>query len=313
MSTMKAVRIHSFGGPEVLSYEDAPRPPLNDDDVMIRVHGAGVNPVDWKIREGYLKEMMKHTMPFIPGWDVAGIVAETGPGVKHFRVGDEVYSRPSIFRDGSYAQYIAVKESEVAAKPTSLDFIRAAAVPLAALTAWQSLYDLGGLQAGHRILIHAAAGGVGHFAVQFAKWTGAHVTGTASARHHDFLRGLGIDEIIDYTTTPFEEAAGDMDVVFDTIGGDVWTRSWKVLKKGGIMVSALHGPPTGEPAEALNKRCAHVFVQPDPQQLGEIGALIDNGHVRPEIEEVFPLREAERAHRFSEAGHTRGKIVLAVD
>lgn len=313
METMKAVRIHSFGGPDVLTYEDAPRPVLYDEDVLIRVHAAGVNPVDWKIREGYMKERMNRTMPFIPGWDVAGIIAETGPAVEDFRAGDEVYSRPSIFRDGAYAQYIAVNAGEVAAKPGSLDFVKAAAVPLAGLTAWQSLFDLGGLQAGHRILIHAAAGGVGHFAVQFAKWAGAHVTGTASARHHDFLRGLGIDEIIDYTTTPFEDVAHDMDVVLDTIGGDVWTRSWKVLKKGGIMVSTLHGPPTGEPAEALNKRCAHVFVQPDALQLGEIAALIDSGHVRPEIDSVFPLRDAEKAHRLNEAGHSRGKIVLEVE
>lgn len=313
MATMKAVRIHSFGGPDVLTYEDAPRPVINDDDVLIRVHAAGVNPVDWKIREGYMKERMNRSLPFVPGWDVAGVIAEVGPAVQGFRVGDAVYARPDIFREGAYAQYIAVRGSEVAAKPASLDFIRAAAVPLAGLTAWQSLFDLGGLQAGQRILIHAAAGGVGHFAVQFAKWAGAHVTGTASEHHHDFLRGLGIDAIIDYTTTSFEETAGDMDMVLDTLGGEVWTKSWKVLKKGGIMVSTLHGPPSGEPPEALNKRCAHIFVQPDAPQLGEIAALIDNGHVCPEIEEIFPLREAEKAHRLNETGHTRGKIVLAVE
>ena len=312
MTTMKAVRIHSYGGPEVLAYEDAPRPVLHDDDLLIRVRAAGVNPVDWKIREGYMHEQMNRTLPFIPGWDVAGIVEDKGPAALDFKVGDAVYARPAIFRNGAYAEYIAVKYTEVAAKPARLDFNGAAAVPLAGLTAWQSLFDLGGLQAGHRILIHAAAGGVGHFAVQFAKWAGARVTGTASASNHDFLRELGIDEIIDYTATAFEDAAHDMDVVLDTQGGDVWTRSWKVLKKGGIMISTLHGPPEGEPMEALNKRCAHVFVQPDALQLGEIAALIDGGHVRPEIEKIFPLREADEAQRLNQADHTRGKIVLEV-
>jgi NADPH:quinone reductase-like Zn-dependent oxidoreductase len=309
MTTMKAVRIHSYGGPEVLVYENAPMPAFNNDDVLIRVYAAGVNPVDWKIRQGYMQEKM--TLPLIPGWDVAGIVEEKGAAVKNLEIGDSVYARPSIFRNGAYAEYIAVKAAEVALKPENIDYIHAAAVPLAGLTAWQSIFDLARLQAGQKILIHAAAGGVGHFAVQFARWAGAHVIGTASARNHEFLRSMGVHETIDYTTSPFEDAVHEADVVLDTIGGDVWQRSWKVLKKGGIMVSALRGPEAGGP-DALNKLCAHVFVQPDADQLGEIAVLIDSGHVRPVIDRVFPLQEAANAHRSNQAGRTRGKIVLKV-
>jgi NADPH:quinone reductase-like Zn-dependent oxidoreductase len=309
MPMMKAIRIHTYGGPDVLKYEDAPRPIPNDDDVLIKVMAAGVNPVDWKIREGYMKDMF--TLPLIPGWDVAGVIEEKGKKVTKLEIGDSVYTRPSIVRDGAYAEYIAVKASEVALKPESIDYIKAAAVPLAALTAWQSIFDLAHLQAGQKILIHAAAGGVGHYAVQFASWAGAHVIGTASAGNHEFLKSIGAHETVDYNTTPFEDVVHDADVVLDTISGEVWQRSWQVLKKGGIMVSTLRGPEAGGTA-ALNKLCAHVFVQPDAAQLGEIAALIDNGHVRPEISRVFPLKEAEKAHIASQGGHTRGKIVLDV-
>ena len=309
MKSMKAIRIHSHGGPEVLVYEDTPRPVLNDDDVLIRVMAAGVNPVDWKIRQGYMKDLF--SLPLILGWDVAGVIEEKGPDVRNLEIGASVYTRPNILRNGAYADFIAVKASEVALKPESIDFIQAAAVPLAALTAWQSLFDLAHLQSGQKILIHAAAGGVGHYAVQFARWIGAHVIGTASSRNHDFLKSIGAHETIDYTVDAFETIVDDADVVLDTIGGEVWQRSWKALKKGGIMVSTLRGPETGG-AEALNKLCAHVFVQPDAVQLGEIAVLIDSGHVHPMIEQVFPLTEVHKAHLASQSGHTRGKIVLRV-
>ncbi len=306
---MKAIRIHSYGGPEVLKFEDVTRPVPNDDEVLIKVYAAGVNPVDWKIRQGYMKELFH--LPLILGWDVAGVIEEKGRQVTNFEIGDEVYSRPSILRDGAYAEFIAVKANEVALKPTKLDFIQAAAVPLAALTAWQSIFDLGHLQSGQKILIHAAAGGVGHYAVQFANWAGAHVIGTASAGHHEFLKAIGVHEAIDYTTTPFEEVVHDADVVLDTIGGEVWQKSWQVLKKGGILVSTLRGPEAGG-QDALNKLCAHVFVQPDAAQLGEIAALIDSGQVTPKIAGTYPLKDAAEAHRASESGHTRGKIVLDI-
>jgi NADPH:quinone reductase-like Zn-dependent oxidoreductase len=309
MQMMKAIRIHAYGGPEVLQYEDAPRPVLNDDDVLIKVKAAGVNPVDWKIRQGYMKDMF--TFPFIPGWDIAGVIEEIGKKVVNLNIGDSVYTRPNILRNGGYAEYIAVKSSEVAFKPATLDYIEAAAVPLAALTAWQSIFDLAHLKAGQKILIHAAAGGVGHYGVQFANWTGAHVIGTASANNHEFLKSIGAHEVIDYNTTHFEDVVHDADVVLDTISDDVWQRSWKVLKKGGIMVSTLRGPEVGG-MDALNKLQAHVFVQPDAAELEEIAALIDNGKVHPEISKVFPLQEAAEAHFESQGGHTRGKIVLDV-
>lgn len=312
MAMMKAVRIHAYGGPEVLVYEEAPRPGCNADDVLIEVHAAGVNPVDWKIREGHFQEMLPRSLPFIPGWDVAGTIVEKGGRVKGLRLQDRVYALASIARDGAYAEYIAVKGTEVALSPESLDFEHAAAVPLAALTAWQCLFPTAGLGAGQKILIHGAAGGVGHFAVQFARWAGAHVIGTASARNHDFLRGLGAHEVIDYAAAPFEQAVRDVDVVLDTQGGEIWNRSWQVLKAGGLMVSTLHAPPAEGLEAAAGKRGAFVFVQPDAAQLAEIAALIDSGRVAPALERLFPLREAAAAQSHSQAGHARGKIVLRV-
>src|SRR5216683_2520023 len=247
MTTMKAVRIHTYGGPEVLRYEDAPRPVPAAGEVLIKIHAAAVNPVDWKVRAGHLKDMLKYQLPLIPGWDAAGVIEDVGAGVARLKRGDEVYTRPDISRDGTYAEYITVREPEVALKPKSLDHVHAAAIPLAALTAWQALFDAGGLSAGQRVLIHAAAGGVGSFAVQLAKWKGAYVIGTASAHNHEFLRGLGADETIDYTAVRFEDAVQDVDLVLDAMAGETQKRSWKTLKPGGILVSilGLEGPPAG--------------------------------------------------------------------
>ena len=311
MATMKAVRIHEYGGPEVLKYEDAPRPQPATGEVLIRVHAAGVNPVDRGVRSGFLKERLKYTLPMIPGWDVSGVVEAVGPGVSRLKVGDAVYSRPDISRDGSYAEYMVVKESEVALKPKSIDHVTAAAVPLAALTAWQALFDAAKLSAGQTILIHGAAGGVGCFAVQFAKLKGAHVIGTASQRNHEFLRSLGADEVIDYNTTKFEDVVHDADAVLDTITGDTADRSYQVLKKGGIYVSIL-APPSQEKAAAHGVRCAHTFVQPNVAQLDEIAKLIDSGKLKVVIEKVFPLAEAAAAQDLNSTRHTRGKIVLRV-
>jgi NADPH:quinone reductase-like Zn-dependent oxidoreductase len=309
---MKAIRIHSYGGPETLVYEDAPMPILKDDDVLIRVHAAGVNPVDWKIREGYLKGMLEPIFPFILGWDVAGTIERKGLLVPGLQPGDAVYARPSIFRNGAYAEYVAVKASEVALKPHSIGYDQAAAVPLAALTAWQSLFDLAGLKAGQKVLIHGAAGGVGHFAVQFARWAGTHVIGTASARNQAFLRELGAHETIDYTAVAFDEVVRNADVVLDTRGGDVWDRSWKVLKEGGILVSTLHPAPGKGYEPARGKRGAYVFVQPNAAQLVKIAELIDSGLVMPYLERTYALKDAARAQRSNQVGHTRGKIVLRV-
>jgi NADPH:quinone reductase-like Zn-dependent oxidoreductase len=311
METMKAVRIHSYGGPEVLKYEEAPRPKSAPGEVLIRVHAAGVNPVDWKIRQGYFKGRVDYSLPLILGWDLSGVVEAAGSGVAGLQEGDEVYSRPDIARNGAYAEHIVVREKEVALKPKSIDHIHAAAIPLAALTAWQSLFDVAGLSAGQKVLIHAAAGGVGGFAVQLAKWKGAYVIGTASNRNQDFVRKLGADETIDYQATRFEDVVHDVDVVFDTIGGDTQKRSWKVLKKGGILVSIL-GPPSAEEATAHGVRQAAVFVQPSAMQLTELAKLVDSGRLRPIVETVLPLSEARHAHELSQAGHVRGKMVLKV-
>jgi NADPH:quinone reductase-like Zn-dependent oxidoreductase len=310
-STMKAVRIHAYGGPELLHYEDVPMPRLNADDMLIRVHAAAINPVDWKIREGYLQGFLHHKLPLILGWDVSGEVIEVGPEATGFKVGDAVYARPDIERDGAYAEYIAVKASEVAHKPAKLDHIHAAAVPLAALTAWQSLVDAAQLQAGQTVLIHAAAGGVGNFAVQLAKARGARVIATASAVNTGIVAELGADQFIDYTRTRFEEVVKDVDVVFDTIGGDTQERSWQVLKPGGMLVSVVSPPPEAT-AAARGVRSAFVFIQPSSQQLTAIAQLIDEGKMKSIIHTVLPLAEARQAQVISQGGHARGKIVLHV-
>jgi NADPH:quinone reductase-like Zn-dependent oxidoreductase len=308
---MKAVRIHAYGGPEVLTYEDVPLPSIAAEDVLIRVHAAAINPVDWKIREGYLQGFIDYQLPIILGWDVSGVVEAVGADVTTFKPGDEVYSRPDIKRNGAYAEYIAVKASEVALKPKSVDHIHAAAVPLAGITAWHCLFESAQLAAGQRVLIHAAAGGVGSYAVQFARWKGAYVIGTASARNRDFVLGLGADEVIDYQTTRFEDGLELVDVVFDTIGGDVQERSWQVVKPGGILVSIV-SPPSEEKAAAHHCRSAYVFIQPRADWLAEMARLIDAGQVKAIVETVLPLNQAVEAHKLSQGGHTRGKIVLQV-
>ena len=311
MTTMKAVAMHAYGGPEVLKYEDAARPDPATGEVLVRVHAAAVNPVDWKVRAGHLRGFLNYSLPLIPGWDLSGVVEATGSGVTDWKKGDAVYARPDLRRNGAYAEYIAVRASELGHKPRSIDHVQASAIPLACLTAWQALFDAGGLKAGQRVLIHAAAGGVGTFAVQLAKWKGAHVVGTASERNHAFLRELGADEVIDYTKTNFEEVVRDVDVVLDTLAGQTRDRSWNVLKKDGILVSIL-GQPSPDDAAQHGVRSAGVFVEPNQAQLGEIAKLVDSGKLRPIIETVLPLAQAARAHEMNQTLHTRGKIVLQV-
>jgi NADPH:quinone reductase-like Zn-dependent oxidoreductase len=309
--TMKAVRIHKYGGPEVLHYEDAPRPEPQAGEVLVRVHAAGVNPIDWNVREGHMKDFWPHKFPLILGWDLSGVVEELGGGVSRFKIGDEVYSVPDPTRDGAYADFIVVRESELALKPNSLHHIRAAAVPLAALTAWQSLFDTAQLQPGQRVLIHAGSGGVGHLAVQLAKWKGAYVFATASTKNQDLLRELGVDEPIDYTQQRFEDIARKIDIVLDTLGGDTQERSWQVLKKGGALLSVVQ-PPSAEKAKELGVRAAFVASHPNGAQLAEIAKIIDSGKLAPVIDRILPLSEVRRAHELSKSGHTRGKIVLRV-
>lgn len=312
MRSMKCVCIYRYGGPEVLSFSEAPRPRCAPDEVLVQVRAAGVNPVDWKVREGQLQSRVAHTFPLVLGWDVSGVVAGVGNECSRLKLGDEVFSRPDLRRDGAYAEYVVIRESDVALKPRTLDHVRAASLPLAGLAAWQSLVETGQLVAGQRVLIHAAAGGVGTLAVQLAKARGAYVVGTASARNHDFLRDLGVDEIVDYATMRFEDLAPDMDVVLDSIGGDTQERSWKTLRRGGILVS-IASPPDPAVAAQYGVREAFVFVQPNALQLAELAKLADAGKLKPVVETVLPLAEAARAHALSQGGHMRGKIVLQVD
>jgi NADPH:quinone reductase-like Zn-dependent oxidoreductase len=311
---MRAIRIHKYGGPEVLKDESAPRPIPQAGEVLIRVHAAGVNPIDWKVREGYMKDLWPHKFPLIPGWDLSGVVEEIGAGpaaAGRFKKGDEVYSEPDASRDGAYAEYIVVRESELALKPKSLHHVHAAAVPLAALTAWQALFDAGQLVSGQRVLIHGGSGGVGHLAVQLAKWKGAYVLATASTKNQELLRELGVDKPIDYTKQKFEEVARAVDLVLDLIGGETQKRSWSVLKKGGVLLSLVQ-PPSVEKAKTLGVRAAFVAGHPSGAQLAEIAKLIDSGELKLRIDRILPLSEVRRAHELSKSGHTQGKIVLRI-
>jgi NADPH:quinone reductase-like Zn-dependent oxidoreductase len=311
---MNAIRIHNYGGPAVLQFEDAPRPQLGKGEVLVRVHAAGVNPLDWKVRSGSLNGFIQHKLPLIPGWDVSGVVEQVGPGpaaAGRFKKGDEVFAMADPTRDGAYADYVAVRATALAIKPKSLHHVRAAATPVSALTAWRSLFDLGHLQPGQRILIHGGSGGVGHFAVQLAKWKGAYVIATASTNNWDLLRKLGADETIDYTIQKFENVAHKIDIVLDTIGGETQERSWLVLKKGGVLISLVQ-PPSEQKANQFGVRGIMCTVQPDGAQLSAIAKLIDSAKLRPTIDRILPLSEARRAHELSQNGHARGKIVLRV-
>jgi NADPH:quinone reductase-like Zn-dependent oxidoreductase len=308
---MKAIRIHQFGGPEVLKLEEAPLPEIANDDVLIKVHAAAINPVDWKIREGLRKEKFPTTFPLTPGWDVSGVIEAVGENIKIFKKGDEVYSLPDPTRNGAYAEYIAVKADRVNTKPKTIDHINTAAIPLAGLTAWQGLFDFGQLKQGQKVLIHAGAGGVGTFAIQFAKWKGAYVITTASEKNSVFLKLLGANEVIDYNTQKFEDVAHDVDLVLDTLGGDIQKRSLQVLKNGGRLITTLGAESQAE-AKTKNIYLENFMVQSHPDQLQEIAQLVDLGKIQPVIEKIMNLEEAAEAQELSKQGHSRGKIVLKI-
>jgi NADPH:quinone reductase-like Zn-dependent oxidoreductase len=306
---MKASRIHGYGGSEVIHYEDVERPSAGAGAVLVRVRAAGVNPADWKIRDGFAKAMFETKFPAILGGDIAGVVEAAGEGVTDWKAGDDIFAMIGLM--GGYAEYVVTNPAFLARKPRNLSFEEAAAIPLAALTAWAALFDAAGLAAGQRVLIHAAAGGVGSFAVQLAHHKGAYVIGTASAGNSNYLRSIGANETIDYRTTKFEDVARDIDVVLDLMGGDTQKRSLSVLKPGGILVTTT-SPPDQEMAAAAKARAALVRVKPDGKILAEIGALAETGALKPEIAAVFPLADAATALEKSKAGHTRGKIVLTM-
>jgi NADPH:quinone reductase-like Zn-dependent oxidoreductase len=308
---MDVMQIQSFGGPEVLRLQKIPVPQPGTREILVKVRAASVNPVDYKIRLGKYPVVKEGQLPYVLGRDFAGEVELLGEGVSAFDEGELVYALTDIDH-GCFAQYVLVKQEALAPKPERLNFVAAAAVPLAGLTAWQGIFDQGGLQPGQTVLIHGGSGGVGHFAIQFAKAKGATVLTTVSSEHVDFAKALGADEVIDHKKQRFEELARDMDVVFDLIGGETEDRSWGVLKKGGILVSTLM-QPSQEKAAEYGVRGVRFTAQGNGAELREIAALIDAGKVKPTVLKTFPLKEASAALGLVQQGHTQGKVVLTVD
>jgi NADPH:quinone reductase-like Zn-dependent oxidoreductase len=306
---MKAIVIHEYGGPEVLKYEDIPRPEPKEDQLLIRVIAAGVNPVDGMIRSGMFNG--NRAFPIILGGDAAGVVEKVGSKITKFKAGDPVFAYVSLDNSGGYAQYALVTEREAAPKPKSLSYVEAAAVPIVAMTAWQALVDTAKLNAGQSVLVHGGSGGVGSFAIQIAKARGAKVIATASTRNQDFLKQLGADVAIDYTKQKFEDVAKDVDVALDSIGGDTLARSYGVVKKGGVIVSLVARPKESE-LEKHGIRGATLNAEPNSDELAEIGRLIDDKKIKVIVSQTFPLSEATKAQEQVATGHTRGKIVLKI-
>lgn len=308
-TTMKAIRIHRRGDPEALVYEDVPIPALGPGDVLVGVHAAGISPAEftwqlWETPDG------RSRLPLIPSHEVSGVVVDLAPDVRDVKVGDAVYGLTDFFRDGAAAEYVAARATELAPKPRSLEHASAAATPLSALTAWQALFEHAQLTPAQRVLIHGAAGGVGSFAVQLARWRGARVIATASARDVDFVHKLGADDVIDYRGTPFETVVRDVDVVLDTVGGTTTEKSWSVLRRNGLLVTIVRQPSewtTGRAARGL-----FFLVEPRCSQLNELSRLIDAGSIRPIVEAVLPLDQAREAYARGISGHPRGKLVLGV-
>jgi len=314
---MKAMGIRHFGGVEVIEMLELPKPQPGPHEVLLRIHAAGINPVDWKIREGFFQGRMSHTFPIILGWDAAGTIEAVGDKVHYASIGDAVfaYCRKEILQDGTYAEYIVLRHPHLAPKPRNLSFEEAAAIPLSGLTAYQSLFEALKLKAGEKILIHAGAGGVGGFAIQMAKQVGAHVITTSSASHHAYLAELGVDEVIDYTQSPFVVALRrahpeGLDAVFDTVGGQVQIDSAEVLRPGGRIVSILAMKEEYFRQKGLEPH--YVFVRPDAEQLLKIRDMVERDELKVKVAKTFPLEQASLAHELIQRGHTEGKIVLQV-
>ncbi|WP_292038846.1 NADP-dependent oxidoreductase [Massilia sp. UBA6681] len=308
---MKAVRIHQYGGREVLSLDEIPVPDIAPDEVLVRVVAASINPVDWKVRAGYLAQMMPHQMPLTLGWDVSGVVAAVGSQVTQWQVGDAVYSRPDLARNGTYAEFVAIRAGECARKPRTISHVEAASLPLAGITAWEAMMDTARVRAGQRVLVHAGSGGVGSLAIQLVKAAGATVVATASGRNRALVESLGVDQFVDYTTTTLLEAVEPVDAVFDTIGGEVQEASWSLLKPGGIQVSII-SPPDEARAAAMGVRGGFVFIGPNAPVLDKLAGMVDGGRLRPIVGAEFALEDIAQAHALSESGRAVGKIVLYV-
>ncbi len=306
---MKAIVFHEYGGPQVLKYEDAPRPKPKENEALVRVIAAGVNPVDALIRTGKYAKFFGTTLPLIPGYDIAGIVEKTGAKITKLKAGDSIYAY--VLWGGGYAEYAVATEGEATAKPKSLNYIEAAAVPLVALTAWQALIDTAKLSAGQTVLIHGGSGGVGSMAIQIAKARGAKVIATASTSNQELLKQLGADVAIDYTKTKFEDVAKDVDVVLDSVGKDTLARSYGVVRKGGIIATLVAEPDQAE-LDKHGIRGAAISVKPNASELAEITKLIEEKKIKPVVSQVLPLTEAVKAQEQAATHHTRGKIVLKI-
>lgn len=308
MTQMRAYRIHRFGGPEVLQSEMIDVPPIGAIDVLVRVKAASVNPVDIKTRDGKYPMIEEDKLPYTLGRDFAGVIEQVGKDVSVWRQGEEVFGFVGQ-EQGALAEFVAIHETGLAKRPTTVNWPAAAAVPLAALTAWQGLFDHGGLQKGERVLIHAGAGGVGHLAVQFARHIGAEVFATASGDCVEFVKSLGAEQVIDYKNERFEEVARGMDLVFDLIGGETQNRSWQVVKRGGTLISTLTEPSATD-AAAHGAHAARYTARPDGRQLKEVARLMDSGALRVTLVETFPFDSAPDALARLERGHVHGKIVV---
>ena len=302
--------MHTRAGPEALVYEEAPVPEPNEGDALIRVRAAGITPTEFTWSSTFRTKDKKDRLPVIPGFEVAGTVerAQEGSGLSK---GDQVYGLLDFWRDGSAAEYVAARASDMAPCPGSLDFIQAAAIPLSGLTAWQGLFDHAEVSQGDRVLVHGAGGGVGSYALQLARWKGAHVIATCSATKADLVRELGADEVIDYARTRFEEEVGGVDAVLDTVGGETLERSWGVIRKGGTLVTIVDDAPEAK-ATGYGVRGVSMLVEPSRSQLNEIARLVDQGKVRPIVKGVFPLSDARTAYEKGLSGHNTGKTVLKV-
>jgi NADPH:quinone reductase-like Zn-dependent oxidoreductase len=305
---MKAIVINEYGNEDVVNYTNVECPEPTANEVLVKVHVAGVNPVDWKIRNG-AGERFGLKLPIMLGGEIAGTVKKIAGDVRDFKEGNAVYG---IITSGGFAEYAIAKKGDIVSKPQSLDFQNAAAIPLGALTAWQAIFDLANLGSGQRIFITGASGGVGSLAVQLAKAKGAYVIGMASGRNEDFVRDLGADEFVDYTKQNFEEVVKDVDVVFDTVGGDTFERAFQTLKKGGFLVTSVEFP-SEEKAREFGIKAARVYCKPNAEELTAISELVDEGLLKAHVSTVLPLAEVKKALQLSEGGHTRGKIVLQVE
>lgn len=309
---MKAIVIDQYGGAEELVERDLPKPDVKENQVLIEMHATSINPIDWKLREGYLKDGIPLEFPIILGWDAAGVVSEVGSKVSNFKVGDEVFARP-VMENGTYAEYVAVDEDLVALKPKNIDFKTAASVPLAGLTAWQCLVDHGKIKSGDKVFVQAGSGGVGLFAIQIAKSFGAYVISTASEKNEGLLKELGVDEFINYKTTDFAEVVQDADIALDTMGGDILDKSFDIVKKGGHLVTTA-GQPDEKKAKEKGIVAESMWLQPNGEQLTELGELMEKGKVKSHIGHTFPLTQdgLREAHELSATHHAKGKIVIEI-